>query len=504
MKCKWVVKSFTSAVVLAAGLRSAHADELNTLLNKVPSNTNAVVVANISAMMRSPIAQQQRWAEAMALDYIGGILPFPPETQTAVLAFQVDLRTLSSTRQVTLFQAGKSLNLDFIAQTERGSRGTIGGGLPMVQVPRTNSFVIDLGNQLYASATPALTTEVSNWLKATKTAAGLSENSFLREMLRKTNGESLVFVFNMEEMLDENVLRKNLHKAKSLQGKSVDVDDLSKLIAGIKGVRLGVRIGVDFEASFSAEFKGITARFKDILPALTQETLEHMGLGFEDISGWQANFTDHGMKLQGKLSELTFRRLLAMVAPPQVPVLAEPMDSPGDPQAGIVRSSRRYLTALDKLLSDLRNQIPKCRDYNEAATITENFAKRISRLPQANVDEELLSLAGRTEAQLRAVANSYRGARLDWKALDAERQESLMLSAGGAYAAGFANWWGGYAGAYYVPGSFWYSNNFHEVNVKQAKLVASSSKERDDLLPQMYEDVTNIRQELAAKYKTSF
>jgi hypothetical protein len=275
-------------------------------------------------------------------------------------------------------------------------------------------------------------------------------------------------------------------------------------MASIKGVRFSVRVGSEFEGKFMVEFTGVTERFKDVLPALTQEALEHLGVAFEDVGSWTPSFDLNSLTLTGKLHELTFRRLLALVAPPAVPVLGDVMESPGDDTAATVRASRRYLTALDKLLSDLRHQIPRCRDYNEAAVITENFAKRISRLPQVGVDEELLGLAGRTEAQLRAVANSYRGARLDYRALDAERTQSLQVSAGGAYAAGYAGWWGGYAGAYYNPGSFWYSNNYQEVNVAQAKLVASTSKERDELLSKMYEDVTQMRQKLAAKYKTSF
>lgn len=493
-----------AALLLATLVGSARADEISNMLNKVPPNANAVVVVNIASMLRSPIAQQQNWSSALELDYIGGALPFPPGTPTAVMAFQLDMSTQSSPWQVSLFRAPKPLAFDYIAQTERGTTGTIGGGLPMVKVPRTNSYIVNLGDNLYASATPALTTEVTKWLRAAKERTKPAVHDFVQKCLARTTGEDLVFVLDMEDMVDERVLANNLRNAKSLKGKNVDVADLAKLIAGIKGVRFSVKVGGDFEGKLMVEFTGVTSRFADVLPAVTQEALEHLGVAFEDVGSWTPNLTTNSLTLSGKMSELTFRRLLAMVAPPTVPVMGDAMESPGDENAGTVRASRRYLAALDKLLSDLRNQIPKCRDYNEAAVISENFAKRISRLPQVRVDEDLLGLAGRTEAQLRAVANSYRGARLDYKALDAERTESLQVSAGGAYAAGYAGWWGGYAGAYYNPGSFLYSNNFQEVNVAQAKLVSSTTKERDEMLTKMYEDVTNMRQKLAAKYKTSF
>lgn len=499
-----LVGCLASVWLLAVSFGPLRAQEINKMLNLVPQNANAVVLVNIASMLRSPIGQQQNWSAALELDYIGGALPFPPGTPTALMAFQYDMATQSSPWQVSLFRSPKPLAFDYIAQTERGTTGTIGGGLPMVRVPRTNSYLVHLGNNLYANASPALTTEVTTWLRAAKERTKPAVHEFIQKSLSGTVGEDMVFVMDMEEMVDEQRLLANLRHAKSLQGKNVNYEDLAKLIAGIKGVRFSVSVGTEFKGKLSVEFTGITSRFKDVLPALTQEALEYMGVAFEDVSTWQASVTDHGFTLTGKLSELTFRRLLAMVAPPTVPVMGDVMESPGDPNAGTVQASRRYLTALDKLLSDLRNQIPKCRDYNEAAVISENFAKRISRLPQVKVDEELLGLAGRTEAQLRAVANSYRGARLDWKALDAERTQSLTISAGGAYEAGYASWWGGYAGAAVVPGSFWYSNNYQEVNAAQAKLVASTSKERDEMLAKMYEDVTKMRQKLAAKYGTSF
>lgn len=494
------VTALTAALVCAT---SCYAGEVDQLLVRVPARANAVAFVDLDGLLRTTVAREEKWREQIELNYLGGTLPFPPETSGALVCGQVEASTQTSAWEIGLFAVGKKLQFDRMAKAEKGFEGTIGGGVPMVHLPSRNSYFVQFSGDVLGVATPAKTQEVSQWVKDVKGLSKPQVSDFLRTALTSGTRGQIIMALDTSESINESAIKNNVAQLKSLQGKSVNANDFARFLASAKGVRFSIRVEKGFDAELAVTFGDDASKFADVLPEAVKEILGVCGYPPDEFGQWQTNMTSDGVFMRGKLTPMGFRRALAIVRPSNVPpsVLEHDLASPQGPQAAV---TKRYFLALEKQISDAQALAAKSSSYNSAANEFERFAKQIERLPRANVDPDLQNAAARICLMLRAVSTSYRGAKVDYDSLEAQKKSEFWVNPGGAYAAGGWGWGGGFGAGYYHAPSFWTSNNYQEVNEKQVKAVGESRKDRDKILTDLSQELTTAREQLAARYKVSF
>lgn len=489
-----------------ASCLAVQAQDMNALLNKVPAKTNAVAYVNIGNLLRTNMGQEEKWKEKIELDYISGFIPCPPETQSAIKATRIELGDRSTSWEVGLFNVGKALNFYEMAKSEKGYEGTIGGGVPCVQMTSRNAYFIQFNKEILGVASPAQTQEISTWVKHVKGATSPSLKPSLKNSLEEAARlGQIAMAIDLEDAVDEATIKNNVRFLNSLKGKDVDFDKFAKLLTSIKGARLSVRVESDATATMFVSFNDSPQSFAEVIPDVTKEILGNMGFPMDQMGKFDFSVSSDGVAIRGKLNQLGLFIVFSMLHPPVVPPSAMAAQSAGDPGAPNAASTKRYMMAVDKCLSDMANMVKQASDYNSAAALYENYAKRMERLPRSNVDPELQNSTARICLMVRSVASSLRGARVDYDVLETNKQSTYWVDPGYAYAGAAGGWgWGGYAGAYYQPPSFWVNNNYQEMNVAQAKVVAESTKTRDKILADIMEETGKIKQKMSGKYNISF
>lgn len=498
--------------VVAMVSHSVLAQDMESLLNRVPSKANAVAYVDIAGLLRSNMGQEEKWKEKLELDYISGIIPCPPETKSAIKAGQIELGNQTSNWEVGIFNVGKALNFFELARAERGYEGTIGGGVPCVQLTSRNAYFIQFNRETLGVAIPAQTKEVSNWVKKAKEATSPSISPVLKKALEAASSQGQVaMAVDLEDAVDQATIKNNVRHLKSLQGKDVNFDNFAKFLTSIKTASVSVKVEQSANAQVLITFADSPQSFAEIIPDVAKEVLGNMGFPLDQMGEWQFSVSSDSISIRGKLNPFGLMAIFSILHPPVVPPSAIAAESVGNPNEPNAASTKRYFLAIDKTLSDMSNMVKRASDYNAAAALYENYAKRLERMPRSNVDPELQNSTARICLMLRSVASNLRGARVDYDVLEANKRQTYWVDPGGAWGGVAAGpgaigwgWGGGAAAAAYQPPSFWVNSNYHEMQVEQSKVVAESVKVRDQILADVQKETIDIRQKMSQKYSISF
>ena len=169
---------------------SAYA-QFGDLLARVPPNANSLVLIDVDAFYRSPMAMRKHWKENFATRSSEQPIILPPEARRFVLASHLDpLNNLRSEWEAAVIDLGEPLSLSLLARAEGGYIDSL-DGTPVVWTP-SRSYLIQLDKQLMGMVYPDDRQAAARWIERMKTGKLAPLSSYLQEASQRLRAEGQI------------------------------------------------------------------------------------------------------------------------------------------------------------------------------------------------------------------------------------------------------------------------------------------------------------------------
>lgn len=483
-------------LVAASGLhptRAIAAGPYDDLLKFTSRDTNSLVLVDVRGAFSSPLARAENWAEKSRTSGHGALGFVPPSAEAVVIAGEVNLTTLVRDFQIGLVRMRNVPSMREIAAREGGTADEIAGRLAVLS-PRDVYFTSFSASQLVALF-PADRQYVARYMRSAMAATEPPLSPFLKNAASKADANTITIAVDLEDVVDRTVVRMTLPSSPAVTNvKTVDVNLLSTFLATVKGMTVAIKITDKIEATLTVEFGGDPRRFQRTLPELFRELIEGQGMAIDGLEAWAPSFTATTMTLKGSLTTSDTKHILSLFAFPQAPGEADPNVKGSEPSASM---TRRYMTAVDTVLADIR-KMRESPNYDRMATWHEKAAAQIEQLSKQGVDPLAVDAAFQASKRLRAIAASMRGVPIDVNALQSQQFYSSRPQIGMFPTRG---WWGWQP---FLMGPAQVETNIPQIQEKISKVVAEDQKKRVEAWSQIERTMVDTRRKLSEKYKIDF
>ena len=173
--------------------------QFDDLLRRLPGSANALVLIDVDAVYRSPMALRKGWKEHFATESSEQPIILPPEARRFVLASHLDpLNNLHSEWEVAVIDLAEPLSMNLLARAEGGYVESI-GTTPVVWTP-SHAYLIELDKRLMGMVYPDDRQAVLGWVNSTKTGKNSPLSPYLKEAAKlvRANGQ-IVLAIDLDE-----------------------------------------------------------------------------------------------------------------------------------------------------------------------------------------------------------------------------------------------------------------------------------------------------------------
>jgi hypothetical protein len=459
------------------------------MVRRIPKDANVIVYIDVERLLATPLATKENWKTKQADDFANRPMSVPPAATKVVRAANINLDVDETAWQIAILE-GKSIPaLDTIAKKEKGYVDTV-AGTQAVWSPR-GAYAYKISNNSVGLMFPANRQFLARWIKEKPG----DFSSYLMNASKDMTGAGpqIVIALELEDLVQPQRVREQAKAMESLKNAKVSAEDVAKTVIGIKGVKFAVTVRDKAAGKVTVDFATDATVLKDVGKPLLLEVLEHRGLALEDMDAWKATASKTSFVLEGDLSKSGLMRLSSLLELPSLPLdeSAEAEVNVKDPKLYATQNHFKSVTAL---LNDLNVKRKEFTNPGHAAGWWDTYATRISRLPVANVDEEMQEYSAQIADLLREGAQEARGAGIR----TGVQQANLATTATVGY---------GYSG----NGYSYYGNRYSGARQQQAERNAIRARETGQAamtgteIRKQIQDLTEAtRRKMTAKYKVEF
>jgi hypothetical protein len=295
-------------------------------------------------------------------------------------------------------------------------------------------------------------------------------------------------------VFDAEGMRHLLRYSKSLAKTKADVEQLTKVLTGLRGVKLTLRVDQAIHGELQLDFDSPPNALTPVGKALVLEAMDAIGLSIDEMTRWSARVRGNSFVLAGELTQVSARNLLKQfslqTAAPEPPPDAATGQPSQDPKA---TTALRYYRSLKSILDDVKSQ--KTKTFKQLAQFYRQGAEQIEQLPILNVDPDLIKFGTDLSVTLRGLGNLAKGTGAREKYLQGSMSEYAVTTY-----AGYTNGYG--YGAYFPQTQK--VNNFSQVNNMQALTNAQEAAIRTQTWTNIDVAMNQMRQKMVARYKIEF
>jgi hypothetical protein len=495
-----------AALFVTVGTASCYPFE--DLLKGVPNRANAVFLVNVRAIQRSALGVNRNWAEKQRRNYLGGLTNLPPTVNRLVVGEQLDTTALHPSWRIALVDLSEPITPAELLRHESGTQDTI-GGLPVVVSPRGRVFLF-LSDKLIAECETVNRQEISRWLNAYKGRRQSNLSKYLTDAAEGMRpGAQVTLAFDLSDVFDLEGVRKRLQESETLKGKRIDINELAKTIASIRGVKLIIEVDKDIDGEIRLDFAESAEPLRTIGKDLLLHAMRSMGAALDDLDSWQGSVEEKAFVLRGKLTERGARMLLSPASSrtsgtPYAGAAAKLETEPPNPKA---IPSQMYFRSVTSLLDELNNE-KKPRNISQRGYWYQQYATKIDNLPILNVDPDLLEFGAAISSTLRGMANLGQVAKDTNAMIQANQIDNLAVNVGyNTYSGGraAATPWGaaGYGWNWTAPVTAEVSN-YRSVSNLCHRTAATEKAYREATWKNINEYIQTTRRKMVAKFNVEF
>jgi hypothetical protein len=491
-------KFLTAVALCTAAAAPGRADgPFDELLARVPEQANALLLIDVEAARKSPLGVREHWAEKRRTQApLNGLTDGHANLRKVVVATEFNPHTLQNAWDVAVLKFDGIVLKNELQKVTSGTPDTI-GGREAVLSPQ-NAYWTLLDARDVGVMRPANRQAMARWVRSLRPTGRVALAPYLRDATDAMPKDAhAMMAFELADVFDEAGVRDRLKRAKPLAGTTADVEALTKLFAGVRGMALTLRVGDaiagELRLDFSAEPAGLTP---DVAKALVLDALAEAGAAVEDFDSWQPRLAGKAVVLNGTLSERGLRMAFSPFFLPDVPVGDGATGGAKGPAGGLsaAAASQQYFHSVRTLLDDLKAQ--KIKTFTETANWYNRFAQKIDALPILNVDDALLNYGASVSTALRGLANVAVNTRNARQTIAANQYNDVSqvpyynsnLQFGGP---GWSS----------LPQSF---NNNREITNLLALASGNHKAIQNDTWKNLEAESTKVRQAMTKKYGVAF
>lgn len=381
----------------------SQASEFDDLVQHVPRGGNAMMAIDVAKTLATPIAKKNGWDKKIS-DSGSSPLYLPPEADKVLAVAQFDIvRDFNRGWEITLFGLTESIPLRLVARAEGGYVDKI-DGTDAVWIP-SDAYVLQAGENALVMQAPANRQAVARWIERQK-ASKLSEISdYLGVAVAAMKRDPhIVMALDATDAPQTQRVRQQLQQSGFIEKHSLDLDQMTALVSGLRGVVLEVTLTDKISATARIDFSEKVSLNSTVARAFVLATLNARQMSLPGIDTWKCSIVDKSIVMDGELPMDSLRRLLSLMEPPSTKFSslkeANVEAASGDDMA---KNSLAYFQATQALMKDLR---PKAGSHSSDAYWIDRYASKIDRLPILHVDDELLDYGQKLSETLRVMSGS--------------------------------------------------------------------------------------------------
>ncbi len=467
------------------------------MLERVPGQANALVMIDADKIRSSPIAQAQ------AKTNVHQHMLISEKVDRVVLASNLDLGSLKPAWEVAIASTKEEGSMPKIADTRGGTLETF-GTTTAVLLPN-NSYLVSLGPKIVGIQYPASRQHAAKWARVANASKGMKFGQYLKGASKypEAVGTEIIMAVDLADVVSVDTVRHNLNNSEVLKGKQVDLDQLSFLLASIKGTTLGIRVTDRISGSLRIDFGHDPSIMADYAKPLILEKLGDIGASIEDLYEWTPRVEGKTVFLSGTFTVDGLRKVLSIVEPPPLPVQqpapGQRVVSPGerDPKA---YATYDHYKATEVLVADLTKTAhsSKLGSSGQCAAWYDRYAKKLDQLPLVNVDPELLDFTAELASSLRGLAGTYRKGGMQAGQYSANPNSQWV----GGYTGGY-----GYNSGYYRSAGPWVAGKKSgpsDRTIARQQGRRNASQSRSEKFQVMNDEMAKMRRHLTEKYEMEF
>ena len=381
---------FALCILLTIG-KSAHA-QFEQLANRVPTSANAIVAIDVKAVYASPLAKASGWNRSDMQAHQGGMVALPAHADTILMAAEMDFEFMRPLWEVAVAHMSQMPTMQDIATRSGGQLDRLAGA-EAVERPN-DSFIVALGPKVIGAMSPANRQNVSRWVRTSRSRRAPELSTYLADVLgsAKQSADQINIGLDLQGLFAPADVARRLNKSDSQVGESVDIQALAKLVAGIRGVRLGIALQRPARGRLSMEFEQDAKMLESSAKSLLLSMLANHGATIDDLQGWDVSADGPSINLQGELSQSGLRRVLSVLASPVGPMSASTSSSTSSTEA-MAQVSQWYFQSVTNYLNDLFLGDKQPASFHQAKIWVQRYADKIADLETHQVDKDVLAFA---------------------------------------------------------------------------------------------------------------
>jgi hypothetical protein len=500
--CKWLLPPLLVLLAIAQS-PAAEPGSYDDLLQWIPEQANTLLLMDIYELHKSPLGKQEEWAKKHTRTSLGGMSSMNPKMTKVVVAAQLNPSTLHYTWEAGIFQLDQAVKEKELSRLVSGTMDSV-AGKPIVLSPR-NAYFVQFKQWVIGMMKPANRQAMAQWVRFARPTGRVVLTPYLTQAQGIASIEprpQIVAAVDLSDVMDPQGLRNRLKKAKALAGQDIDIEEVTKLFTGLKGVTLVVRVVDTIQGELHVDFTDRPDVIKSVAKRLLLDAVDSAGMAIEDLDNWAAKVEGKSIVLSGPLTERGTRMMLSPLLHPTTTasIENEQVGSSGSKSSeSAAAASQRYFSSVKTMLDDLQQQ--KVKTYKQQSYWYHQFAEKIDELPMLNVDEDLLKFGSSVSTTLRGMCNLSTNVDVAQEGIRMNMGETLVSVPSSSYYYGNGYGWGyGYG----TPGYTTSVNNYGMAS----NMIAKSAGAANAIVAKTWQNIeqasNQIRQQMTQKYQVEF
>ena len=471
--------------VAMTGIASAQ----QPLSSYFPDHTNAAASIKVAEFYDSEIAKREGWSRAAPL---AGLNAVPGWVNELVLAAHVQPSSTDSQWMITLVPLPESLTFDQIAEQAPNPVEEL-AGRGMFRT-RRGDIAVELGPNLLGVMRPGVRQTASRWIRSLE-----SDGRFVPPYLTRSLNAAgqIVLALDLVDAIGAPRAQEWLASQPEEIVPPAAAEAVAQALAGTEGCQLSITAANELTAEVRIDFKEPLSVEAEHLKAVFLTVLADLGAQIPDLADARPGIEGSAFVLRGPLSADGLKRIITLVGSPSAESEAPPAPSTPPRVASTAEIAERYFLAIDDILRHLQSATRRASSQARVPVWFDNFAYQIDAMETTGVPPELVEFGGRVASDLRAIAASSRGVRVN---VDANLRKVTYDVWVDPPTVGIGLWgWGAFR-----PGSVTVNTNLAQQRARAIDAVAAGQQQRDEIWRMVVEDRAATLRQMRMQFGSSF